>query len=269
MEDYRIRHELLIPEEHKSLSELDVELQASAILFHRQLNEAEMRKVAWIIISLKDRTNDEENHINFALGDLLIKTDEWFGKDTGIAWVQELVRMKAYRDHLLALTGATLIQLQVFESQIKVCCAALGLELTLADLFSPDPNRKKRTLGRLIRALQGRIAFDRNFEGRLAAFVEKRNRFAHDFWADVLLKPSDEGIPSVATLEEAGSFITDLLKEATDLQSPFRGLYYTISKAMAERNSWGQFLTSDVFIELAGYEKDFLATLGHKKDKTS
>lgn len=261
---------MLIPEEHKSLSELDVELQASAILFHRKLNEAEMRKVGWIIISLKDRTNDEDNHISFGIGDWMIKTDEWFGKDTGIAWVQELGRMKAYRDHLLALTGATLMQLQVFEYQIKACCAGIGLELAPADLFSSDPNRKKRTLGRLIRALQGKIAFDQNFEERLAVFIENRNRFIHDFWANVFLKPSDEGIPSITTLEGVGKFITGLLKEAVELETPFRGLFYAIGKATAEKNNWNQFLNSDVFIEFSKYEKDFLSVLGHRdKDKTN
>lgn len=270
MANYGIKMELLLPEEQQTLSKLEAELRTNGLLFHRELNDKEMRTVGWIIISLKDRTNDEENNVNFALGDWMNTADGWFGKDTGISWIQELVRLKAYRDHLLGLTGATLIQLQLLEHQVKGCCALLGLTLTLDDLFSTDPERAKRTLGQLIRALRDKIDFDKDFGDRLQALVNNRNRFAHHFWSTLLLNSSTEGIPSVATLEEAEEFISGLLKEAAELQAPFRGLfYYTIGKSMAERNQLDQFLNSELFIEFSKYEKDFLSVINNRdKDDT-
>jgi hypothetical protein len=63
----------------------------SGIEFKRELNLIQMAIIAQILTDLHHRTNDEDNHINFALGDWVIQAEEWFGLDTGI---EMMARMK-------------------------------------------------------------------------------------------------------------------------------------------------------------------------------
>src|SRR6266852_5078711 len=54
--------------------------------FHSKLTFDEMRAVGQIIIDLKGRTNDEDNHINFALADWINQAEEWFGPKWEFVW---------------------------------------------------------------------------------------------------------------------------------------------------------------------------------------
>jgi hypothetical protein len=150
----------------------------------------------------------------------------------------EDAKLELYRDYLLKLSGATLIQLQYLEHVIKGCCACLslkGLKLTFSDFLSADPMRRKQTLGQLARALAANEIFESNFEARLSAFVEKRNRFIHSFWIDTFEGTSEADARSFAVLEQIEEFVLDLFKETTDLQEVFLGFYYAIGAKLAER----------------------------------
>ncbi len=83
--------------------------------FHHQLSESETRWVGSIVLDLFDRTNDEDNNINWALGDWCVKADDWFGLGTGEKWAAEYAELKTVRDFLLRLTGGTLMALQSLE----------------------------------------------------------------------------------------------------------------------------------------------------------
>jgi hypothetical protein len=115
--------ELLHSDEQDILRKFDVDLHASGITFTHKLAEPDMRAVAAILISLKNRTKDDGSHIDFALGDWMCQADEWFGKDVGMRWMTEEIRRKTFRDHLLMLMGATLITLQKLENFINGCCS--------------------------------------------------------------------------------------------------------------------------------------------------
>jgi hypothetical protein len=150
----------------------------------------------------------------------------------------ENAKLELYRDRLLQLSGATLIRLQYLEHVIKGCCACLslkGLNLTFSDFLSPDPRRRKQTLGQLAKALAANEIFEPNFEARLSAFVEKRNRFIHSFWIDTFEGTSKADAPSFAVLEQIDKFVLDLFKETTELQEVFLGFYYAIGAKLAER----------------------------------
>lgn len=84
MADYAIKKELLSSRERSTLDKFNAELSASGLSFKRMLTRDEMRSIGQIIVDLKSRTADEDNHISFALGDWLIQADEWFGTDAGI-----------------------------------------------------------------------------------------------------------------------------------------------------------------------------------------
>jgi len=197
-----------------------------------------MRQIWRILVNLKNRARDENSHINFAMGDWINQAEEWFGESTVKNWIVEEERLKLYRDHLLMLSGATLIQLQYLEHVIRGCCACLslkGLKLTFSDFLSSNPKRRKQTLGRLANALVAGEVFLPNFEARLTVFVEKRNRFIHRFWFDTFEEMSETGTPSFATLERIEEFVSDLFRETTDLQEVFLGFYYAIGVKLAER----------------------------------
>ena len=266
MADNSIKLELLGSDEKEILRKFDVELQASSIGFKHELREEDMRVVAGILISLKGRTRDEGNHINFALGEWMHQADEWFGKDTGISWMTEEARRAAYRDHLLMLTGATLIELQILEDLIHSCCSFLRLKtkqgetLRVSDFLSPDPNHRNKTLGILKGALEKATLFDHSFESRLDEFVKKRNRFVHDFWVKNLKDPSFSNPPSFERLSKIEEFMSSLLREAVELEAPFRGLHYaSVEDRLAKNVSTGDDVRHNPFIEWSKYEKDFLS----------
>lgn len=266
MADYSIKWELLGSDEKEILRKFDVELEASSISFKHELREEDMRVVAGILISLKGRTRDENNHINIALGGWMHQADEWFGKDTGIAWMTEEARRGAYRDHLLMLTGATLIELQILEDLIHGCCSFLRLKtkrgetLRVSDFLSPDPNHRNETLGTLKGALEKATLFDHLFESRLDEFVKKRNRFVHDFWVKNLKDPSFSNPPSFERLSKIEEFMSSLLREAVELEAPFRGLHYAfVQDRLAKSVSTGDDVRHNPFIKWSKYEKDFLS----------
>ena len=84
MSSFGIKMELLSAREQTTLTSLNAELGATGITFRRRLTFDEMRIIGQIIVDLKGRTNDEDNHINFALGDWMNQADEWFGPEVGI-----------------------------------------------------------------------------------------------------------------------------------------------------------------------------------------
>jgi hypothetical protein len=265
MIDYSINKALLSSEEQDTLRKFDVELQASTVSFKQKLREEDMRAVAGILISLKSRTKNDGNHIDFAFGDWMLQADAWFGKGKGIRWMGEEATRKTYRDHLLMLMGATLVQLQILEHFIHGCCSWLGLKtkngetLRASDFLSTDPNHINKTLGQLKGALEKAGLFDRDFEVRLDEFVKNRNRFVHDYWVQVIKDTSSSSPPSFETLTKMEKFLSDLLREAHDLEAPFRGLFYSIDKEMAEKFNISDDVRNRVFMEWSKYEKDFLS----------
>lgn len=84
MTSFGIRKDLLSARDRTTLASLNAELSPTGIKFRRHLMFDEMRIIGQIIVDLKIRTNDEDNHINFALGDWMNQADEWFGPDVGI-----------------------------------------------------------------------------------------------------------------------------------------------------------------------------------------
>lgn len=265
MADYSIKVELLSSDEQVILRKFDVELHASNISFKHELREEDMRVVAGILISLESRTRDEGNHIDFALAGWMRQADEWFGKDIGIDWMTEEARRAAYRDHLLMLTGVTLIQLQILEDIIQGCCALLHLKIgtgkmerivSVSDFLSDDPNHRSEALGPLKEAIKRVSLFDHGFESRLDEFVKKRNRFVHDFWVKNLKDQSF--LPSFERLRKIEEFMSSLLREAGELEAPFRGLHYAfVQDRLAKSVSTGDDVRHNPFIEWSKYEKDF------------
>src|SRR5262245_37593282 len=118
--------EVLTQAEIQILSELDVALLTTGITFSRKLSETEMRKVCWVLMSVKDRTSDDR--INWAIGDWANTVEEWFGKKVAESLIVENQRLNAYREHLLKLTGATLLRVQKLEYTINLCCSFLSLK---------------------------------------------------------------------------------------------------------------------------------------------
>lgn len=104
MGKFGIRTELLSSRETQSLSTLNIELYASGIEFHRRLNWEQMRNVGQILMDLKYRTNDEENHINFVIGDWMIQADDWFGTGRGLG---EALHLERFRIILVSLAIVT------------------------------------------------------------------------------------------------------------------------------------------------------------------
>ncbi|MEK6323825.1 MAG: hypothetical protein AABN33_19450 [Acidobacteriota bacterium] len=248
------------------LAELDVDIQPVGMTFQRELSAQEMRAVGWLLVSLRKRA-DENSLMEFALGDWMVKADQWFGEDTGIRWIQEVAMLVAFKDHLLGLTGATLIELQSFERFIATCCALLQLKtkkgepVVPSDFLSNDSKRRTKCLGPLKDALVKAGIFDPSFESRLANFVKSRNQFIHSFWLEKFQEVSYTNPPTLETLKEVEQFASGLLKEAVGLEAPFRGLCYSIGKRLAERRAGITDLSNHLFVEWSKYEKDFLSVV--------
>ena len=79
MPNYSIRQELLSQGETSRLEELGVELGPSWLTLHKNLSRREMLEVWGILWELRERTDDHENHINFAIGDWCNVAEERFG----------------------------------------------------------------------------------------------------------------------------------------------------------------------------------------------
>lgn len=283
MTDFGIKVDLLSRHAKDTLADLGAELHPSAITFCRRLSAAEMRTVLRILKDLEAQTGDEQNHISFALGDWAIQANEWFDGEVVQSWIAEETRLRAYRDYLLRLMGVTLIRLQFLESDIKECCAFLalkGVKLTPSDVLSPDPKRRKYTLGQMLYALRKTQALDSGFDSFLSAFVEKRNRFIHRFWTELSVDVDISGLPFGEATEEIlrniEEFISGLLREVDKLDRVFLGLRYSLGKVwyvagqeIAERENRRQDFESHPLVanwaeweeRLGRYEGDFLSAL--------
>jgi len=222
--DYSIRLDLLTPSETRRLTELGVELLDIAAAFDRKLSANEMREVWHILADLYSRTGDDDNHINFAIGDWAIKAGGWFGEEQMEQWVEEYNFLLSFRDHILKLAGATLVHLQSLEALIKVCLHLLGINGGTSDLLSSDAKVRKRTLGQLVGSLRNSQLFDDPFESRLADFVKDRNKFVHSYWSDLSSKYSVEKFRSKAVMQEVETFLTNLFRTSIELERIFQGL---------------------------------------------
>ena len=79
MTDYTIKMDLLKPAESARLHELGADLGPQSLKLKRRLSRREMLDVWGIIWSLRERINDEENAIHFAVGDWLVAAEEQYG----------------------------------------------------------------------------------------------------------------------------------------------------------------------------------------------
>ncbi len=238
MADYGIKIELLSDFDKSVLLDLDVDVQRSGVVFQRKLNEANMRTVWRILTALKYRTNDEENHINFALGDWMQQAEDWYGKDElkkWFAWMSSDWSLPAHRSYLYQMIGITLIYLQRLETLIKECCSLLSSKAVdkvfeINDILSADPKLRKKTLGQLVSVVQDMEIFDSTFEDKLSSFVELRNRFVHRLWEEEILGAEFDH-PLLTKLEKLTS---GLLEEIEYMLKVFEGFRFAIYKPLAQ-----------------------------------
>jgi hypothetical protein len=263
MADYSIKLDLLYPSESRRLADLGVELPGTAATFARKLSAEEMREIWHILADLYSRTGDDDNLINFALGDWAGKAEEWFGKELPSQWVKEYNFLKNFRDHLLKLAGATLVQIQSLEHIIQGCSSLLGLSQgadSAANLLSSDPKTRTRTLGQLVAALRNVQIFDESFEARLSNFVHDRNAFVHYFWRDLTSKYPGAKLRSEAVLREVEEFILRVFRASSEIGGIFIGLYYEIGKnSAANESKLTEF--SQVFPEWAAHAQSFQSVM--------
>jgi hypothetical protein len=236
---YAIQWDLLSVDELDVLEEAGVEMHPTGMNFKRTPTWEEFTLVFAYLCALENRTVQEGNHILCAIGDCLNAGEEFFGWDKVDKWLKEFFPLIEMRDHILKMAGGTLIFLQMVELQIKVCCAQVsleGLKLTWDDVFSPDPSRRKQTLGQLARALKRSDAFDPEFEDRLTKFVNARNQFIHNLWVKQLFEETNHnaktsGFPSKEQFEEIYEFIRSLIRQAYYMQNVFQGFFYELGRA--------------------------------------
>ena len=261
MAEHEVRTDLLTPNEQDILNRFSVEIKEQGINFERQLSEVESRWVGCILLDLFARSQDEDNNLNWALGDWAIQADDWFGNGMGEEWPVQYAEIKAMRDFLLRLTGGTLVALQAVEQTIQLCCVQLqlkGINLSIADVFTPSTAKGKTTLGLLKNALKDKGIFVADFEKRLDKFVNDRNRFAHYYFVEHSIHPA-EGYEAIAASQLASlNFIKDLLLEANNLQNLFYGLWYSLGEAAAVREGKTDDLASSPFSDWEKYKQDFL-----------
>ena len=265
--------ESLLIEDQRIFSKLNVDLQPTGLFFKRKLNQKQMRAVWWLLMNVR-KGETKEGYIDWAIGDWMVKAKEWFSEELAWKWIEEEKKLRAFRDYLLRQTGAALIQIQHLEYTINICCSFLSLKargkkikLTHSDFLSPDRKHRTEALGTLKNALLETEAFDFSFETRLSTFVDNRNHFIHHFWMDIFRRSSGNGPPTWARLREVEKFVCGLLIEATALQAPFRGLFYSIGKGISKKENEKLFRKSDLFTEFSRYEEDFLSILRqHEKD---
>jgi len=263
--------ELSRTDEMALIEDLDVEMAATGITFRRRLTETEMRVVGWAIVRLKSRTRAQTDQAEFALGDWMIKADEWFGEGISLRWAAQLEVVHEYYEHLLKLIGATLIQLQTLEYFVNICCSFLNLKikgpkLSVSDLLHPNLEHRTKTIGTLHRALAESGMFQASFssvieESRLGKFVADRNRFTHHFWVDIFKADSSARVPSLEVLQKVEQFVSGLLKSAVELDATFRGLFYVIGKQLAGKSNKMDDFNRGVFARWSEYEPELQSVL--------
>ena len=270
--------ELLRADEIALLDALDVEMTPIGMTFRRRLDETEMRTAGWAVVSLKKRTSTPNDPaVEFAFGDWITKTDEWFGDGSSYRWLAQLEVLHEYKEHLLKLIGATMIQLQSLEYLVNICCSFLSLEfngppLRTCDLLHPDLKHRTKTIGTLRRALADSGKFQGGFvsqgeESRLGKLVEDRNRFIHHFWVDTFKANSSAAVPSIETLHEIDQFVSRLLKDASELEAPFRGLFYSIGKQLAGKSNKMDDFDRGFFAKWSEYEPELHSVLSRSDEE--
>lgn len=202
--DFVTQHEI------EALDRLGAELKPVGLIMRKQPDESALRRIGVILAGLFLRMENRDDRINWAVGDWMNQVDEGYGPDKGVQWMNEFIILTRYKDHLLKLSGAILLELQCLEQLIKTCCGFLGVakgrqKFTAADLLSHDAKRQRKTLGWFKDALKeckdvkGDKLFAPHFESRLDQLVRQRNLFIHGFWFDVI-SASSSFPPSIGEL---------------------------------------------------------------------
>jgi hypothetical protein len=260
---YQIQWGRLIEEDQDFLKSLGIETGPSFVRFTRDLTWDEITLVFGRLDGLRRRTPDAEgDHVNFALGDCLNEIKRLFGRERAELFMQEYPRLSNFRDHVLTMAGATLIYLQTVENMIKLCCASLGIKLTLADFLSDDPDRRRVTLGQMKHALlkSGAFSFSGDFEAELGRFVHDRNEFVHYLWVEDSGENPVTGLPSEDDLARIEDRIQSLLAQAHRMERIFKGMWGAIGAGKARQESDASSLTPWL-----KYIKEFESVLDEQK----
>ena len=235
MSKYKNFAELLPPRDRYLLEDLGVELRVNAAIFHKNLSKEDLRIVWRIFAALKHNVGEEDDRVNFALGDWMVQVEIWYGENTLKEWMQWIVSdlgIEPHRDEFYRLAGGTLIRLQNLEGTIIDCCLILdaeGISLTPGDFLSLDKKVRKKTLGRLVNSVKDSIKLDSEFELRLSQFVDHRNRFIHRLWFEEIKKTDFDH----SLLHKLGQFCLDLVNECNYMLTAFEGLKSTLLQEIA------------------------------------
>jgi hypothetical protein len=225
MKKYENFVDLLPLRERYLLEDLGVDLQTTAAIFRKKLSEEELRVVWRIFGALKYRIGEEDDRINWALGDWMVQVGEWYGTeflDKWMPWMISDLGLEPHRDDFYRLVGGTLIRLQCLEDVIAACCLILetvGVSLSPGDFLSLDSKIRKQTLGRLVNLIKAKVELDSDLDVRLSQFVDQRNRFVHRLWFEEITK-SDFGHILLQNLE---NFSIHLVKECDYMLRVFEG----------------------------------------------
>jgi hypothetical protein len=125
--------------------------------------------------------------------------------------------------------GHTLLQIQLAEQQLRYCIdyflpAEPGM--TLEEIEALAEADRKKTLGDLVAKMRTRIVIDKDFNAKLAKFVEDRNALAHRFLkVDGVSLHSDEG------LKKGIEFTKSLTAQANEVRKTIVGLIAAIDDA--------------------------------------
>jgi hypothetical protein len=230
----------LTVDEISSLRRFDVVLTRTALHFSRPLDAPALRGLWHLVSAIRRRRPKSEDWVNWLVGDWANEVDARLGLGSAERIIKEEEEAYAYTQHLLRLSGATLIALQWTEIAISTCTRLLEPSQTTmkaADVLELEPTRRKRTLGQLNRLLKDREIFVDDFERRMDRFVDHRNRFAHQLWTErALVDVEDPGARS-ESLRHVESFMLALLREAHDIGGVFKGLFAAIGVTIAEREN--------------------------------
>ena len=229
---YLTREELL------ELGKLGVRLSQTGVQLSRELSRNEFRGLWHLVGALNRRRPRTEDWVNWLVGDWANAVSRVEGEGVAERIISEEQEAYSFSQHILTLSGATLMALQWTELAVDQCVRLLqdaeGAPPT-ADVFSVDDTKRRRTLGQLNRVLQNRQLFIDEFEKRMDRFVTQRNRFAHRALVERLPSALAEHEPRMQAFQEIESFLLDLLREARDVGRVFKGLLAAIGLSVATR----------------------------------
>jgi hypothetical protein len=229
----------LNPDEEIMLDHFGVSVSATSLQFSKKLAQSELRHVWRLVSAIRRRSPKSEDWVNWLIGDWLNETSTRFGPMKAEQIVREEEQLQHYRDHVVRLSGSTLIALQLTEHAVAICCRLLDpkqQELAIDGMFSRDSAKRRRTLGQLCKSLSARGLFIDEFEQRLSHFVADRNRFVHRLWMEDDLLPVNEFSAQLQQLKNLESFILELIRESQEVLSVFTGFYAAIGLAITERD---------------------------------